>query len=51
MKYYKENVYGHKTEISKSQFYSLAKRKDAWITIHTNNQRIVARSVKIKRLS
>ena len=48
MKYYQENIYGHKTEISKSKFYSLARRKDAHITIHTNNGIKVAKSVKIK---
>ena len=48
MKYYQENIYGHKTEISQSKFYSLARRKDAHITIHTNNGQKVAKSVKIK---
>ena len=48
MKYYQENIYGHKTEISQSKFYSLSRRKDAHITIHTNNGQKVAKSVKIK---
>jgi hypothetical protein len=48
MKYYQEDIYGRKHEISKSKYYSLARRKDAHITIHTNNGLKVARSVKIK---
>lgn len=47
MKYYKEDIYGRKSEISKSQYYALARRKDAKITIHTNNGIKVARSVRI----
>lgn len=48
MKYYQEDIYGHKKEISKSKFYSLARRENAHITIHTNNGEKVAKSVKIK---
>lgn len=48
MKYYQEDAYGRKQEISKTKYYNLARRDDAHITIHTNNGRIVARSVRNK---
>lgn len=48
MKYYQEDAYGRKQEISKTKYYNLARRKDAHITIHTNDGRIVARSVRNK---
>ena len=48
MKYYQEDAYGRKQEISKTKYYNLARRNDAHITIHTNNGRIVARSVRNK---
>lgn len=48
MKYYQEDAYGRKQEISKSKFYRIARRENAHVTIHTNNGRIVARSVRLK---
>lgn len=48
MKYYQEDAYGRKQEISKTKYYNLARRDDAHITIHTNNGRVVARSVRNK---
>ena len=48
MKYYNEDAYGRKQEISKSKYYSIARRENAHVTIHTNNGRIVARSVRLK---
>jgi len=49
MKYYKEDAYGHKTEISKTTYYALVKK--VWHgqeTIHTNNGKTIARSVIVK---
>ena len=48
MKYYEEDAYGRKQEISKSKYYSIARRENAHVTIHTNNGRKVARSVRLK---
>lgn len=48
MKYYQEDAYGRKQEISKTKFYSIARRANAHVTIHTNNGLIVARSVRLK---
>lgn len=48
MKYYQEDAYGRKQEISRSKFYSIARRKDAKVTFHTNNGRTVAKSVRIR---
>lgn len=48
MKYYQEDAYGSKQEISRTKFYSIARRINAHVTIHTNNGRIVARSVRLK---
>lgn len=47
MTYYKENAYGKTEQISKSTYYRLTKRSDAQVTIHTNNGRRVARSVRV----
>lgn len=48
MKYYQEDAYGRKQEISKSKFYNLARLDNARVTIHTNNGLKVAKSVRLR---
>lgn len=48
MKYFKENAYGHKTEISKSIYYALVKKVGhGKETIQTNNGKTLWRSVTV----
>lgn len=49
MKYYKEDAYGHKAEISKTTYYALVKKVGhGQETVHTNNGKTIARSVIVK---